>query len=80
MTNRQIPNPNVIDSGIKKATVSNIEFNGSGSSSEGTLSFKATIIYENIGGDNIESDEEGTIRLIEEDGELKVDYFTITSP
>lgn len=75
--NRVIPNADVINSDIVKATVSNIEFHESNNQNEYTLSFSAIIIYEHIDGENTKSEEKGIISLVKDGDDIKVDYFEI---
>lgn len=75
--NRVIPNADVINSDIVKATVSSIEFDESNNQNEGTLSFSAIIIYEHIDGENTKSEKSGIISLVKDGDDLKVDYFKI---
>ena len=66
----------VINSKMIKATVSNIEFDELDADNEQSL-FNALIIYEPIDGEPIEVEEKGVIRLVEDAGVLKVDYFDV---
>lgn len=77
ISNRDIPNISVIDTDISKATVSDIEFVQSDGSNEDTLSFNAIINYEHIDGGNTESKQSGTIRLVKDGDDLKIDSFRL---
>ena len=78
INNRVIPNPYIINTNIVKATVSSIEFDRLDSQNDQS-SFNALIIYEPRDGEPIEIEESGVIRLVEDSGDLKVDYFEISS-
>ena len=78
INNRVIPNPYIINTNIVKATVSSIEFDRLDSQNDQS-SFNALIIYEPRDGEPIEVEESGVIRLVEDSGDLKVDYFEISS-
>lgn len=78
INNRVIPNAYIINTKIVKATVSSIEFDKLDSQNDQS-SFNALIIYEPRDGEPIEVEESGVIRLVEDSGDLKVDYFEISS-
>ena len=76
ISNGLIPNAYIVNTKIIKATVLSIEFDKLDAENNQSL-FNAVIIYEPIDGEPIEVEEGGVIRMVEEGGDLKVDYFEI---
>lgn len=74
-SNRLIPNKDVLDSDKVKATIVDIEF--SEGEEEGELLFTITIDYEEEDGNKSTSMEKGWIKIMEDEGTLKVDGFKI---
>ncbi|NLY77719.1 MAG: hypothetical protein GX080_06490 [Tissierellia bacterium] len=72
VSNRLIPKADVLDSDIVKATIVKVEFDTSEDDNE-NLSFSLDIDYEHEDGSNTNSSEKGWIRVIDEEGTLKVD-------
>lgn len=75
ISNRLIPNKDVLDSDKVKATIVDIEF--SEGEEEGELLFTITIDYEEEDGNKSTSMEKGWIKIMEDEGTLKVDGFKI---
>ncbi len=74
VSNRLIPKLDVLDSDIVKATVTSVEFDEDKEDKE-NLSFNVSIEYEYEDGSTSTSSAKGWIKIVEEEGKLKVDGF-----
>lgn len=73
VSNRLIPKLDVLDSDIVKATVASVEFD----EDEENLTFNVSIEYEHEDGSTSTSSAKGWIKIVEEEGKLKVDGFKV---
>jgi len=74
---RIIPTMVVLDTDIIKATVKEVKFIEAKNQIEGTLSFTAKIIFEQLDGSKTEETTTGLIRVIEESGFWLIDNFKL---
>lgn len=77
--NRVIPDKRMLDSKIAKAEIVSVSFEEAENQREGTLSFKANILYNYEDGTETNSIESGLIWTEWEEEKLKIDGFRIDS-
>jgi len=75
ISNRLLPKADVLNTDIKRATIQNIEFVERENHSEGNLSFRANIEFQHEEGNVTNISQDGLIRIVKEDGVLKIDSF-----